>query len=76
MTKAADYTLYTDAAATIWYGGFFQNKWFQAILPPELVLTEIKQLSMAFLEQYPIVVHLCCGGQSGGGRENSFLLRQ
>ena len=25
MTKAADYALYTDASATVGYGGFFQN---------------------------------------------------
>ena len=56
VTKAADYTLYTDAAATIGYGGFFQNKWFQAIWPPELALKDNKQRSKAFLELYPIVV--------------------
>jgi hypothetical protein len=34
VTKAADYALYTDASATVGYGGFFQNRWFQAMWPP------------------------------------------
>ena len=69
VTRAADYTLYTDAAATIGYGGFFQNKWFQAMWPPELVLKDNKQLSMAFLELYPIVVASMLWGSEWEGKK-------
>ncbi|KAI0216052.1 hypothetical protein LSAT2_031886, partial [Lamellibrachia satsuma] len=72
VTRAADYTLYTDAAATIGYGGFFQNKWFQAMWPPELVLKDNKQLSMAFLELYPIVVASMLWGSEWEGKKILF----
>ena len=34
VIKPVDFTLYTDAAATVGYGGFFGNKWFQGRMPP------------------------------------------
>jgi len=56
MTNAADFTLYTDAAVTVRYGGFFQNRWFQGGWSSELMLKDNEQLPMAFLELNPIVV--------------------
>ena len=72
VTKAADYALYTDAAATVGYGGFFQNRWFQAVWPTELVLKDNKQLSMAFLELYPIVVAAMLWGSEWQGKRILF----
>ena len=54
--KATDITLYTHVAARVGFGGFFQDRWFQERWPPELMLKDNMQLSMAFLELYPIVV--------------------
>ena len=48
VIKAVDFTLYTDAAATVGYGGFFRNRWFQGRWPPELMLKDNEQLSVAF----------------------------
>ena len=72
VTKAADYALYTDASATMGYGGFFQNRWFQAGWPPELMLKDNKQLSMAFLELYPIVVSAMLWGSEWVGKKILF----
>jgi len=72
VTKAADYALYTDASATMGYGGFFQNRWFQAKWPPELMLKDNKQLSMAFLELYPIVVSAMLWGSEWVGKKILF----
>ena len=51
-----DFTLYTDAAATVGYGGFFRNRWFQGRWPAELMLKDNEQVSVACLKLYPIVV--------------------
>ena len=71
VKKATDYTLYTNAAVTIGYGGFFQN-----IVSGNLV-KDNKQLSMAFLELYPIVVaSTLWGSEWEGKKKKCFLLRQ
>ena len=35
---------------------FFRNRWFQGRWPPELMLKDNEQLSMACLKLYPIVM--------------------
>ena len=47
--------LYTDASSTIGFGGFYHGKWFCSPWPDELPSLNDKNLSMAFLEFYPIV---------------------
>ena len=49
------FELFTDAASTVGFGGYFQGKWFCSRWPLELPLLS-NNLSMAFLELYPIVV--------------------
>ena len=56
ITKAADMNLYTDAASTKGFGGFFNGKWFSEKWPDNLPEIADNSLSMAFLELYPIVV--------------------
>ena len=46
IIKAFNFTLYTDAAATVGYGGFFMNRCFQGRWPPELMLKDNEQLSI------------------------------
>ena len=72
MTNAADFALYTDAAATVGYGGFFQNRWFQGRWPSQLMLKNNEQLSMAFLELYPIVVAAMLWGSEWNGKQILF----
>ena len=51
-----DMDLYTDAASTVGFGGYFRGKWFASSWPTEIPSFKDKQLSMAFMELYPIVV--------------------
>ncbi|VDH89876.1 Hypothetical predicted protein [Mytilus galloprovincialis] len=53
FTSSYDFELYTDAASTIGFGGYFQGKWFSSYWPVNLpTLTD--NSSMAFFELYPI----------------------
>jgi hypothetical protein len=38
------------------YGGYFQGKWFSSSWPNDIPSPKDKNVSMAFLELYPIVV--------------------
>ena len=51
------FELFTDAAASIGFGGFFGGKWFQGRWPPALL---DNPPSIAFLEFYPLVVAVHC----------------
>ena len=61
MIKAVDFTLYTDVTATVGYSSFY--RWFQGRWPPELMLKDNEQLSMAFFKLYPIVVSAILWGE-------------
>jgi hypothetical protein len=52
-TVAAGLELYTDATESA-FGGYFNKCWFQGYFPQEILKDE--QISMAFLELYPIVM--------------------
>ena len=47
--------LFTDACTSVGYGGYFQGKWFAGKWTPHL-LAGLVDVSMAFMELYPIVV--------------------
>jgi len=55
FTHAPDFELYTDAASTVGFGGYFQKQWFSDRWPMAIVQNSCAP-SMAFLELYPIVV--------------------
>ena len=71
-TLAADFELYTDAAATVGFGGYFQGRWFQGKWPVELPILSNKQLSMALLELYPIVIAAVLWGKEWKGKRIKF----
>ena len=48
--------LYTDAAASTGYGGYFQGAWFASRWPDEIQNMMKDGICMAYLELYPIVV--------------------
>ena len=48
--------LYTDVSSTKGYGGYFQGKWVFSSWPNDIPSPKDTNLSMAFLELYPIVV--------------------
>ncbi|XP_071171222.1 uncharacterized protein [Mytilus edulis] len=55
-TNSADFELFTDAASTLGFGGYFKGHWFCSSWPPELQNILDSDMSMAFRELYPIVV--------------------
>ena len=48
--------LYTYAASTVGFGGFFRGKWFQERWPPHLQLSKEQGISIEWQELFPIVV--------------------
>ncbi|XP_033759499.1 uncharacterized protein LOC117341746 [Pecten maximus] len=48
--------LYTDASATISFGGYFRGKWFSSPWPSDIPEVKETSLSIAYKELYPIVV--------------------
>jgi hypothetical protein len=48
--------LYTDASSTLGFGGFFNGDWFCDRWPDDLPSEQVKDISMALRELYPIVV--------------------
>ena len=56
VTPSPDLELYTDAAGTVGFGGYFQGKWFQGKWPPHLQLNKAQGISIEWQELFPIVV--------------------
>ena len=56
VTKAHDMYLYTDAAGSTGFGGFFQDQWFNGVWPDNLKSQNNSEISIAFQELYPVVI--------------------
>ena len=55
-TPTPDLELYTDAAGSVGFGGYFQGKWFQGHWPPLMLLNRERGISIEWQELFPIVV--------------------
>ena len=55
-TPTPDLELYTDAAGSVGFGGYFQGKWFQGHWPPHMLLNRERGISIDWQELFPIVV--------------------
>ena len=55
-TPAPDLELFTGAASTLGFGGFFRGKWFQSRWPPHMCLDKDWGISVKWQELFPIVV--------------------
>lgn len=51
-----DIQLYTDAAPSIGFGGYYGGKWFASAWPPEFRPTQFEGFSVASCELYPIII--------------------
>ena len=71
-TAASDMELYTDAALTLGYGGYYNGHWFSEKWPSDLPEFRDITISMAFLELYPIVVAALLWGSRWSGRRILF----
>ena len=54
-TPTQNLELYTDAAGSIGFGGYFQGKWFQDHWPPNMQLDQKQGISIEWQELFPIV---------------------
>ena len=69
FTNIFDMELFTDAASTLGFGGYYHGKYFYSTWPVDLpLLTD--NFSLAFLELYAIVVAALLWGQSGHAKES------
>ena len=56
FTSTPDLELYTDAASTVGFGGYFNGKWFQGRWPPHLLIDKRKGISIEWQELFAIVI--------------------
>ena len=64
LTSAPELEIYTDAAGSVGYGGYFQGHWFNGVWTKEQQLDPKHGISIAYQELYPIVLSaLVWGGQ-------------
>lgn len=73
VTAAPDLQLYTDAASTLGYGGYFRGHWFSEVWPLDLPKCKDVELSMAYRELYPIVVAAMLWGEQWSNRRILFF---
>ena len=56
ITPSPDLELFTDAAGSIGFGGYFRGKWFQGRWPACMHLSRERGISIEWQELFPIVV--------------------
>ena len=64
--------LFTDASASLGFGGYLQGKWFACTWPWDLPVVDGKQLSIAYKELYLIVVAAILWGKNWSKRRIVF----
>ncbi|MCG8431274.1 MAG: hypothetical protein MJA29_08895, partial [Candidatus Omnitrophica bacterium] len=72
LTQAPDLELYTDSSSTIGFGGYFQKRYFYGRWPEGCTLGLNPDLSMAYLELFPIVVAALLWGDEWRGKKIMF----
>jgi hypothetical protein len=65
--------LSTDASGTIGYGGYWQGQWFQGHWPDHLNLEKGSDVSIAYMELYPIMVAALLWGEQWCRKKIVFL---
>lgn len=56
VSTSPDLELYTDAASSVGFGGYFNGQWFQGKWLPHMHLSPTKGISIEWQELFPIVV--------------------
>ncbi len=56
ISSPVDIQLFTDAAPSVGFGGFYQGRWFASTWPPQLLGLPQLLMSSALFELYPLVV--------------------
>ncbi|KAL2080909.1 hypothetical protein ACEWY4_022762 [Coilia grayii] len=63
-----DLQLYTDAAPSVGFGGYFAGQWFASAWPREMLLLPPSAASSAVYEVYPVVIAALLWGSSWSGK--------
>ncbi|XP_062404751.1 uncharacterized protein LOC134095317 [Sardina pilchardus] len=63
-----DLQLFTDAAPSIGFGGYFKGRWFASSWPPELANLASGEASSAVYETYPVVIAALLWGKEWSGK--------
>ncbi|CAC5389915.1 unnamed protein product [Mytilus coruscus] len=71
IVSASDFDLYTDAASTVGFGGYFKIAGFKRYIVEMKLDTELS-LSMAYMELYPIVIAAIIWGNEWSGKRILF----
>ncbi|XP_067300888.1 uncharacterized protein [Pseudorasbora parva] len=56
LSQPCDLPLFTDAAPSVGFGGFYKTHWFASTWPPELSMSNQQTASSALFELYPIII--------------------
>jgi hypothetical protein len=73
LSSNADLQLFTDAASNSGFGGYFDGEWFSEPWPEDLMRHTDGNMSMAFMELYPIVVAAILWGNVWKGKRIQFM---
>ena len=65
--------LFTDASATLGFGGYYREAWFSSPWPTEIPAVQDPHLSIAYKELYPIVVAAILWGHLWSRRQILFM---
>lgn len=68
ISSAEDLLLFTDAAPSIRFGGYFNGPWFASSWPPELSNQSLGEASSAAYEIYPVVIAALPWGRAWSGK--------
>ncbi|XP_063044381.1 uncharacterized protein LOC134438696 [Engraulis encrasicolus] len=68
LSSPEDIRLFTDAAPSVGFGGYYDGRWFASPWPPELSDLSPDMASSAAFEMYPVVIAALLWGSSWSGR--------
>ena len=70
--QSPELDLYTDAAGSIGYGGYFNGRWFSEQWPTELHTLAGSRMSIALMELFPIITAAVVWGHQWKGKSVCF----
>jgi hypothetical protein len=75
FTESSDMGLFTDASGSIGYGGYWEGQWFQGRWPSTVRLEpgSGNDISIAYMELYPIVVAALLWGKQWRAKKITFI---
>ncbi len=72
QSRSSDLPLFTDAAPSVGFGGYYKSHWFASTWPPELSMLNQHAASSALFELYPIVTAAFLWGHEWSSKNIEF----